>query len=117
MPLRITPDVIRNAYEYLRSTRPFNSWKLPHADKIQIRTVLAHDKLGEWRFDNKHHCISINDKYISTSFSLLTTLAHEMIHMAQYVLKTETSNSEHNKDFFKKVKTVARHHGFDSKWF
>lgn len=96
---------------------PFKQWKLPDADKVKIRTVLANDKLGEWRFENKQHWISINDRYIGSSYSLLITLAHEMVHMAQYILKKETPNTEHNKDFYKKLKIVAKYHGFDSKWF
>lgn len=117
MSLEITPDIIRNAYEYLRSTKPFKHWKLPHSDKIKIKTILPNDKLGEWSIKDKQHCISINDKLIGSTLNLMQTLAHEMIHLAQYILKQETPNTEHNKDFYNKIKIIAKYHGFDSKWF
>jgi hypothetical protein len=46
--------------------------------------------------------------------TLARTMAHEMVHVAQSVAGTR-SRSEHNADFYRRINSVARHHGWDPK--
>ncbi len=116
MSLHITPEIIRTAYEYLRSTMPFKRWKLPIADEVEIRVIIHKTLLGQW-CKTSHHIIKINNKYIGTTLNLLQTIAHEMIHIAQDIAKKDSKNIEHNKDFYRRLSLVAKYHGFDPKWF
>ena len=117
MRLILTPEVLRTSYDYLKSTKPFNKWKLPLSDLVEMRVMRYRSLIGQWEYSAKHHIIGFNEKFIGTTDSLMRAMAHEMIHIAQYELKAQTNNTEHNKDFYKKIKQVASYHGFDSKWF
>ena len=36
MALRLTPEILEGAYEFLRATPPFRGWRLPHADEVEF---------------------------------------------------------------------------------
>ena len=47
--LTLTPEMLENAYEYLRVSPPFCRWNLPHADQAMFRVMGAKDRFGHFR--------------------------------------------------------------------
>jgi len=117
MGLILTPDSLRAAYEYLRTTKPFNKWHLPPAEAVEMIVSRKTDIRGEYQKKQKQHKIFISDHAVGATDVVMRTMAHEMIHMAQNINKTETGNTIHNKDFYRRIALVAKHHCFDPKWF
>jgi hypothetical protein len=62
----------------------------------------------------KEHEITMSTFKIGHFDTLARTMAHEMIHMAQQIAGTR-SRSMHNADFMRRIRLVAKHHGWDMK--
>ena len=120
MSLRLTPDIIEGAYEFLRMTPPFRGWRLPPADEVEF-VVARHRRYLGYHRGLRHkvnsHEIGISDSCVGHTNTLLRTMAHEMIHQYQQRKRTETSNTEHNAQFHKLARQVCRYHGWDEKEF
>lgn len=127
MTLRLTPDVLVGAYEFLRRTRPFNQWKMPPAEDVVFRVVRAmkcapeawaqHMSAGQKDNPHKgHHVIDINERKVGTTITLIQTMAHEMCHVRESMLIKYTGEA-HGKTFNRLAAQVCRHHGFDVKAF
>jgi hypothetical protein len=116
MALRLTPEIIEGAYEFLRTTPPFRGWNLPHADEVTF--VVSRHKLhvgyhrGSRRKIHSHE-IGISQACVGHTNTLLRTMAHEMIHQHQQRQRTDTPNTEHNAEFTRLARIVCRHHGWD----
>jgi hypothetical protein len=110
-----TPEHLELAYELLRATKPFSGWKLPDADDVAfyattIDAAGKHGAQGEHWHDGERHHVRVNPERHHTMSAMLTTLAHEMIHMRQHELGHSNS---HGGEFQRLAKLVCRHHGFD----
>src|SRR5690349_18038866 len=53
MSLRLTPDIIEGAYEFLRMTPPFRGWRLPPADEVEF-VVSRHKRYLGYHRGLKH---------------------------------------------------------------
>jgi hypothetical protein len=123
--MHITPEMCRAAYEYLRTTPPFKRWKLPDGDEVEFFVdlqkkprhkdqLVAHiDYFKDGRFR-----ITVT-LWNDTTDLLMHTMAHEMCHMRQAVLKPMDRNGSygHGKDFQKMADQVCRQHGFNRDLF
>lgn len=118
MTLRLTPDMLIGAYEFLRACEPFRAWRLPHADEIEFRVINARDRRGHYcRGDEARHCIAVSAANVGHTETLIRTLAHEMIHLFQRERALETPNTEHNAAFKRLARLVCLYHGFDPRAF
>ena len=117
MSLALSPAILEAAYDFLRTTPPFKSWKLPPAEEIRFRVMSAKDCRGWHTFNNGEHDIAISRSVIGRTSALMETLAHEMIHVYQINKKSWTKNTEHNAEFWRLAKIICKHHGFDPKLF
>ena len=118
--LKITPGIVRGAYEFLTLTEPFVKWNLPNAEDVQFRVGKPNDNSQAWHeYDpnNGRHEIGVSVKVISLTDTLLQAVAHEMIHMHQALTKTYTGKVMHNKAFVKWAEKVCTAHGWDAKLF
>lgn len=116
MTLPLTPQMLRAAYEYLRTTPPFNRWRLPHGEEVEfcvIRSPLVWGDHTTYKETDKH-VIRVSSSVVGYTQSLMTAMAHEMIHARQAVTKTAT-RAEHNKEWFALRRQVCKYHGFDPK--
>ena len=120
--LRLTPEMLEGAYEYLRVSPPFSRWNLPHADQVSFRVMGTRDRFGHFR--GRHKRASGNDAFSEIAISagmvrssdlLIATMAHEMIHL--YQDETGTARGHHNPAFLKLAKRVCDIHGFDFESF
>lgn len=119
MTLPLTPEVIPAAYEFLRATRPFKAWRLPHADEIEFHATLSKSDFGEYTHlcRTEHRYILISSVHVRHTDTLIRVLAHEMIHLHQALRGTETAGSQHNAQFHRIAKRICDLHGFDVKAF
>jgi hypothetical protein len=123
LALRLTPEILESAYEYLRTTPPFRSWGLPHPDQLVFRVMGARDRFGQFRgrFSRKSRAedyseIGISAHLVHTTAALLSTMAHEMIHLHQDESGT-CGRGQHNKEFQQLACRVCTIHGFDREGF
>jgi predicted SprT family Zn-dependent metalloprotease len=114
MSLKLTPDVLRAAYEYLRATPPFRRWGLPPGEEVHFYVNnLAKSRGEHWSLGDRHH-IGISKKCIGSTEALMPVMAHEMCHARQVLIG---DRSEHGKPFQKMADQVCRHHEFDRRLF
>ncbi len=119
--LALTPEMLEGAYEYLRVSPPFSAWGLPHADHVSFRVMGARDRYGHFRGRHRKARgddfseIAISAGLVKTTDLLLSTMAHEMIHL--YQDETGTARGHHNPKFRKLAKRVCKIHGFDPETF
>jgi hypothetical protein len=120
--LALTPEMLESAYEYLRVSPPFCRWGLPHADQVMFRVMGTKDRFGHFRGrhrrasgDDGFSEIAISAGMVRSSDVLISTMAHEMIHL--YQDETGTARGHHNPKFLKLAKRVCAIHGFDPESF
>lgn len=111
--MHITPEILEASYELLKLTPPFNRWKLPDADDVIFHATPGPNRYqGEHWFDEKNHNIRVNPKRHSTMWSMLATLAHEMIHVRESQLSLR-ADVFHGRTFQALATKVCKVHGFD----
>lgn len=122
MSLRLTPATLEGAYEYLRTTAPFNKWRLPEADGIAFEVTGHDDRYGHHQSwpsrSRKHEVIAISNTNTKTSAALIETMAHEMCHLQSRILFGYRKRGQgHGPRFRELARAVCRNHGFDLKTF
>jgi hypothetical protein len=118
MSLRLTPEMLVAAYEFLRVSAPFRAWKLPDADEVEFHVIGARDRRGHYcTGEGALHCIAISAANVGHSETLIRTVAHEMLHLHQRERRSETPHTEHNAEFRRLARLVCVHHGFDPRAF
>ena len=117
MNLTITPENCRAMYAYLSTTPPFNKWNLPEAEDVVFKTpkvVLKDNGCYGCCYAPKHKTptIEISPKLHASSYFLMLTMAHEMVHLYQgyHGMKTSTP---HGPAFKKLAQQVCTAHIFD----
>jgi hypothetical protein len=101
------------AYELLRTTLPFRTWKLPDPDGIVFRVTAdpsEHAHFGVMDNKDKHPLIGVNQKRNKSLDALLLNMAHEMCHLRQWQLKLPVN---HGNRFQLLKARVCKEHGFD----
>jgi hypothetical protein len=118
MTLPLTPQVLAAAYDYLRATAPFKSWKLPESDAVEFSVTRHRDRSADHTTycRSTDHIIRVSAYYTKTTADLMECIAHEMIHAHQVRIKTETKQ-EHNTAFARLNRAVARIHGWPVETF
>lgn len=118
--LKITPPVVKAAYEFLVHTEPFNKWNLPASEDVRFRVGKPSDLSQAWcDYDAGTGAseIGVSSKVIEHTLNLIQAVAHEMIHLHQFLTKMDTPKVMHNKAFVKLAERVCKAHGWDSKLF
>lgn len=117
MTLRFTPDTLRAAYEFLRTTPPFCRWKLPAAEQFIFQVGKSSTTHADYSIDTDgRRYIRVSEKLVGHTHSLLESVAHEMVHLRQEQLGYRPPFS-HGAVFQKLTAQVCKHHGFDPKAF
>jgi len=115
MSFPLEPTHLVAMYDCLRVLPPFDKFKLPDSDGIEFRATPRRDVFGEFQC-GKPPIITVSSVKHSHTFTVLLTLAHEMIHLVQALQKTDNKN-QHNAEFKRLAKRVCHIHGFDYKAF
>lgn len=117
MTLRLTPDVLRAAYEFLSATDPFRSWPLPDSEDVVFKVAKTKDYHGWHDVKRGRHVLAISSSTVGHTASLMATMAHEMTHLYETIAKLTPSNVQHGAAFKKLAARVCKTHGFDPKTF
>lgn len=115
MTALVNRDTLRTAYDFLSESPPFNRWNLPDSDDVTFRVVRSKTNYGWHQFDGRRHTIAISSVTVRNTPVLVTTMAHEMIHVHECA--TCRPRGEHSKAFRKWAAQVCRAHGFEPKEF
>lgn len=110
----LNPTTLAAAYDFLRTTEPFCRWNLPPAAEVKFAVIKDPKIHGDWTFINGRHRLRVSDGSVAHTDTLMTSVAHEMIHMRCHA---RGDKSEHGAMFHRYARQVCRHHGFDPKLF
>jgi hypothetical protein len=118
--MKVTSAQVRDAYLYLRAHAPFNRWELPPAGKINF--ALTNDPTSHAVFSTctgELPTLAINPSLHLTMPALLTSVAHEMVHLRQHLVGrlNIAKNGGHNAEFRRLSAQVCRALGFDATHF
>lgn len=117
MALHLTPDMLEACYELLKTTPPFRGWRLPPPDDIVFKVEGYTNHYAHYEIKDGQHVISVSTEGAAQLPTLLSTIAHEMIHLYQAIHCKDPADTEHNEEFFRIANNVCRKHGFDPKLF
>ena len=113
--MKLNSEVARHAYASLSCLYPFTKWKMPLPEEIEFLIVLDKDTMGTYTYDtggDYEHTITISSARCGHYYTMLTTLAHEMVHMSFHRLKGDKW-LHHSAEFRRRCKIVAFEMGFD----
>jgi hypothetical protein len=114
--MRITPEVVKHLYSSLYCCYPFSKWKMPLPEQIEFIVTADPEVMGTYLYDTGderyEHNITISSARCGHYYTLLTTLAHECIHMSFHRQKGDKW-MQHGKPFRTRCKMVASELGFD----
>lgn len=119
--MHLSPEVLRESYNYLKVTPPFRRWKLPDADEISwivsnTKRVFGECHSVKWK-DNrlrKNYHILVSCSLVKTTDQLMQTMAHEMCHIRCEELGVKAT---HGYEFKRIAKSVCREHGWREELF
>jgi hypothetical protein len=114
--LPIVPSLLVASYEFLRATPPFAAWHLPSADDVEFFVSRKRQWIGGFIGGRPPRIVTSSARVGHTN-TLIRVMAHEMVHLKQFLHRTETPNTEHNAEFRLLEARVCRYHGFDPKEF
>jgi hypothetical protein len=117
MTLPLDKEILAAAYDFLRTTPPFRTWNLPEAEDVKFKVVRTRRNYGRYLLANGTHTIEVSSGAVGHTTTLMTTLAHEMIHLHEWHANANRTGGEHTAAFKKWAAQVCRVHGFDPKWF
>ena len=115
----MTPNMLVAAYEFLCLMPPFSRWHLPVSDEVEFHVMRQYDREGDYEGppSRKNHLIRCSSRWIGHTDNLLRVMAHEMIHLHQRLRKSDTPNTNHNREFVRLADQVATTHGWDPRLF
>jgi len=120
MTLPLTPETLAAAYDYLRSTPPFNRWNLPEPEDVVFKVARTRTMFGSYQREGERHIITASSGKIGQTGTLLRLLAHEMVHLHLEMTGLESKRGgpeTHNTAFRQFAAQICKAHGFDPKEF
>jgi len=118
MALRLTPEMLRAAYDYINTTEPFSKWNLPEGDDVTFKVIKTRRLYGDCqRIGDGKYRIRISAAVVGTTHALMTTMAHEMIHVHEEHSGMARAGVQHGKAFRKLAEEVCKIHELDLKLF
>lgn len=113
--MRLTPEIVEGAYEFLRLLPPFKAWRLPDGDEVEFHvTDHAQTYANCTEGDGGKWIIRVSAKCVGQLSTLLPALAHEMLHIK---MQRAGANFEHDGEWEAQASRVCRIHGWDSRAF
>lgn len=118
--LPLNRDTLRAAYNLLNETPPFAKWNLPDGEEVVFKVVRTRHKQAWYQWNGERHTITVSQGRTAHTVTLLTAMAHEMIHLhlEQQGWESSARNCDtHNMAFRGFAVQVCKSHGFDPKAF
>jgi hypothetical protein len=117
MTLRITADLLRATYDMLNCCAPFDKFNLPDGEDVTFRVIKDKTLYGWYQQDGDQHVIAVSSAKCGHLFTVVMTMAHEMVHLIQRESGMDVKRSFHGPAFQKLATKVCDHLGFDPKMF
>jgi hypothetical protein len=113
--MKLTSEVVKNLYASLYCCYPFTKWKMPLPEEIEFVVTSDPETMGTYLLDtggDYEHTITISSARCGHYYTVITTLAHEMIHMSFFRQKGDKW-MQHGKPFRTRCLMVAHELGLD----
>lgn len=112
--MKLNNTIIKNLYATLFCCHPFSRWNMPLPDEILFIVDDDTESLGTYQYDpgseTFEHIITISRAKCAFIITVLSTLAHEMIHMSRF----RTSKwDKHDAEFRRRATMVGLELGLD----
>ena len=120
MTLPLTPEMLEASYDLIKTMPPYWTWKLPDSDEVKFVVCGDPTIFGKCDWVNGEFTISISDKNVGFAVTLLSTMAHEMLHLYEMNAGLHSKNAtpkSHSQRFRRLSKQVCKWLGFDPKSF
>lgn len=112
MTLPLTKEVVAAAYDYLCELPPFNKWNMPDSEDVKFQVIRTKDRTAHYCMRKGVHIIAVSSAYVGRHEMLISSVAHEMIHLHMSVTCWNRRNP-HDTAFQKFADQVCRIHEFD----
>lgn len=117
--MNVTRSTIADVYALLRNLTP-QFKRLPAPAEIEFHVTRHQDRYGDysqWQGTRgDRHIIRISAEKHAHLLTVMQTVAHEMVHLAQSIDGSETK-AVHNADFRRRARAVCKLFGWDEKAF
>ena len=113
--MKLTSALLKNLYASLIVTYPFTKWPMPLPEEVDFVILHDVDLMGSYLYcdsDDFAHTITISSARCGHLYSVLTTLAHECIHLSFHKQKGDKW-LQHGQPFRTRCKMVGEELGFD----
>jgi hypothetical protein len=110
--LKLTTEMLARVYDYLAATEPFIKWNLPDSEDVLFRITKSRTTMGTHRIIDSRHVIEVSQVTITTTASLMSLMAHEMLHTHERHNDCCTT-AMHSQAFYRWADEVCEIHGFD----
>lgn len=120
MAIHITPEMVEAVYNLLKTMPPFKRWGLPSSNKVEwiiTRNKTYMGRCTSYSHTDQKFTLEISMVKCTNTQTLVETVAHEMIHMRQRIVRGFRTELGHGKDFQKMADQVCRKHGFNRDYF
>lgn len=118
MSLKLTPPILRSAYDLLAVTDPFIRWNLPDSEDIEFRVQKGRGQDARLWMQGTKFTIDISSAKNGHLDTMLSSMAHEMVHLHEARCKMRWRGTDHHGAAFRKwAAQVCKVHGFDPKLF
>ena len=108
--MKFTERRLAAMYDLLRTMPPFNRWKLPPSDQVNFCASARRDCMGEHTVHRSCHRVMVSTLKHGHFDSVLETLGHEMVHMAQAI---DGEQRTHGEGFERRARAVGKAFGWD----
>ena len=113
--MKLTPEILAEHYDWLRSVKPFCDWKMPARHRMMFRITKNKNRRGYFRPLEKHWVIAISEENNKSVGEVQLTMAHEMIHA--HIEMRQPRAPHHGELFQECAKIVCDWFGFDREKF
>lgn len=116
MAVVVTANRAQAIYDCLRHFVPYTRMKLPPGDEVAFHITRHNTHLAHYtceRYKPGTHEIIVSDYWAWTIEQLVKVIGHEMIHMDQRIRKTDSLKVDHNREFQRIERKIARAMGWE----
>lgn len=112
MPIALNAEMLAHAYDYLICQKPFSLWNLPPSEDIKFSVSKQKDRFAHHQMIGGVHHIVFSSRFVGRHELLISTMAHELIHVHQEH-SCINSRNPHGKAFQRFADRICKIHEFD----
>ena len=117
MAFPLTPAILKQVYDLLSVTEPFARWNLPDSDEVQFKVQRGRSASARL-WTGKKSVIAISTACNGHINTVLSSMAHEMVHLHEHRCKIRSRGPDHHGVAFREwAAQVCEAHGYDLKLF